>query len=239
MSGGTTLGTSLSGQAHLGALAGNGGPGMQTMLPGATSAALRAGDPTTALAVDERGIARLVCDPVDLGAVQVTPTPACPTTGVPGGPGTIVVPPVGPATSTQSVTFANQLITLVTPSLLVCTASSKTLSVTLRSVAIPKSHAAHLRFSSASFYIGRGIRHTHKRTRRLRNGKRKTVTVVSYTANATAHHVPVTLALKLGGLKSGTQTLRIVISYKKTVTKRHRKHTVTVTRTLKANFRIC
>ena len=64
-----------------------------------------------------------------------------------------------------------------------------------------------------------------------------------YTANATVHRVPATVALRLGGLKSGTHTLKVVVAYKQTVI-RHRGHksvtvTVTVTKTLTARFRVC
>ena len=96
---------------------------------------------------------------------------------------------------------------------------------------------------SAAFYLDKGVKHTHKRVRHLAHGHKKTVTVVVYTANATAHRVPATVALALGGLKSGTHTLKVVVAYKQTVI-RHHGHktvnvTVTVTKTLTARFRIC
>ena len=127
--------------------------------------------------------------------------------------------------------------------MLSCTASTKTLSATLTSTAIPKSRKAKLRFVSAAFYLDKGVKHTHKRVRHLAHGRKKTVTVVVYTANATVHRVPATAALRLGGLKSGTHTLKVVVAYKQSVI-RHHGHktvtvTVTVTKTLTARFRVC
>ncbi len=141
-------------------------------------------------------------------------------------------------TQTTTATVGNQQIQLVTPSLLTCTAKAKTLSVTLRSLAIAHSRAAQLRFASAAFFTDRGVRHTHKRTIR-HNGHKRTITVVSFTANAVAHRLPATPVLRLGGLRSGTHTLRVTVSYKKTVTVHHHKRTVTVTKTVSANFRVC
>ncbi len=148
-------------------------------------------------------------------------------------PPPVVVPP-----QSTSVSFGNQRITLTSPSLRVCTASTKTLGVSLRSTAIAKSKAAKLKFTSAVFYLDKGVKHTKRKTVRA-HGKTKTVTVITYTANATAHHVPVALALKLAGLKTGTHTLTVKLSYKQTKTKRGRKTTVTVSKTLKAKFLVC
>ncbi len=148
----------------------------------------------------------------------------------------LAVPPAPPQLT--SVSFGNQRITLTSPSLRVCTASTKTLGVSLSSTAIAKSKAAKLKFTSAVFYLDKGVKHTKRKTVRA-HGKTKTVTVITYTANATAHHVPVALALKLAGLKTGTHTLTVKLSYKQTKTKRGRKTTVTVSKTLKAKFLVC
>jgi hypothetical protein len=68
---GTITGSPSSANPKLGALAGNGGPGMQTELPGAGSPALGAG--TNCPSTDERGEFR-PHDGCDLGAVEITPT---------------------------------------------------------------------------------------------------------------------------------------------------------------------
>jgi len=80
-SAGTLSGTPMTADPLLGPLAANGGPGMQTMLPGSGSPALKAGTTSGAPATDERGTARPAGGPIDLGAVQVsvaggTPPPA-------------------------------------------------------------------------------------------------------------------------------------------------------------------
>jgi hypothetical protein len=144
-----------------------------------------------------------------------------------------------PTPQSTTALFGNQRITLTTPSLLVCSANGKTLSVSLSSTAIPKSKATKLRFSSAAFYLDRGVKHTKHRRVRTRNGKTKTVTVITYTANATVHHVPVAVALRLARLKPGTHTLTVKLSYKETKTRHRHKRTVTVTKTLKAKFVVC
>lgn len=47
------------------------------------------------------------------------------------------------------------------------------------------------------------------------------------------------MAVKLTGLKTSTQTLKVVVSYKKTITKHGHKTTETVTRILTTEFKIC
>ncbi len=111
-----------------------------------------------------------------------------------------------------TATVGNQQIRLETPALLICTARTKTLSVALRSVAIAHSHADKLRFKSAAFFIDKGVRHTRKRTTRLRNGHKHTKTVVVFTANAVARHLPATPVLRLARLKSGVHTFRVTVS---------------------------
>jgi hypothetical protein len=136
-----------------------------------------------------------------------------------------------------TVRFQGQLITLTTPSLQACTASTSKLPVKLTSTRL--SRGKKLRFSSAGFFVGKGVRHTHKKTVHLKNGKTKKIKVVTYTANAVVRHVPANVSLKLKGLKSGSHTLKLVISYKETVTKHHHKTTITVTKTLRVKFNVC
>ena len=151
--------------------------------------------------------------------------------------GTATHPP--PPPQSTSATLENQQITLTTPSLLTCTAKAKTLSASLTSTTIPKSRRAKLRFVSAAFYFDRGVKHTHKTTKHLSKGRKKTVTVVTYTANATTHLVPATLTLHLAGLRSGLHTMKVIVSYKETVTRHRHKRTVTVTKTLNVKLRVC
>jgi streptogramin lyase len=147
------------------------------------------------------------------------------------------VPPV--TTTTTTATFGDQQITLTTPSLQICTASTGKLSATLTSTAIKGSHAAKLRFSSAAFFIDKGVKHTHKRIRHLSHGRKKTITITVFTSNTTVHRVPATVSLSLKGLKSGTHTLKVVVSYKETITKRGHHRTVTVRKTVSARFKVC
>jgi hypothetical protein len=166
------------------------------------------------------------------------PSPPVPPTP-PAPPSPLTPPPPPPPARLTTATVGNQQIQLVTPSLLTCTARAKTLSVALRSAAITHSHAAKLRFKSAAFFIDKGIRHTRKRTTRLRNGHKHTTTVVRFTANAVARRLPSRPVLRLAGLKAGMHTLRVTVSYKKTVTSHHHRRAVTVTKTVTAKFKVC
>jgi streptogramin lyase len=151
------------------------------------------------------------------------------------------VPPPQPGPGlpqTTKATFENQQITLVTPSLKVCTASKSSLRATLRSSAIARSRATKLKFVSAAFFLDKGIKHTTHKTKRV-HGKKRKVTVVTYTANATVRHLPATLSLRLKGLKSGRHTLKVVLTYKKTVTSHGHRKTKQVTKTVTAKFLVC
>jgi uncharacterized delta-60 repeat protein len=152
-------------------------------------------------------------------------------------PAPLVVPP--PATKQKTTAKSgNQLITLVTPARSECTANGKSLAAALASTVVPKSKGAKLKFSSAAFYLDKGVKHTHKKT--TGKGKhKKTVTVTTYSPNATTKHVPATLSLSIKGLKPGTHTLTVTVSYRESKKKHGHKVTVTVTKTLKAKFTVC
>lgn len=151
---------------------------------------------------------------------------------------TTAAPPPPPPHSTVA-TVGNQRITLITPSLLVCSVNTKTRAVTLDSTTIPKSKGAKLKFSNVAFFIDKGVKRTLRKTVRARSGRKKRVIVTVYEPNATADHVPVTLELSLAGLKAGTHTLKVRISYKETKRKHGRKTRVTVTKTLSVKFGVC
>ena len=132
--------------------------------------------------------------------------------------------------------FDGQELTLTTPSPSSCTAPTTGLPVKFSSAPISKST---VKFSSAAFYIDKGIKHSRKVSKRLKNGKRKKITVVTYLPNALARHASSSLSLKLAGEKAGTHTLKVIVSYTEKVTKHHRKVTVTVTKALKVTFKVC
>lgn len=174
-----------------------------------------------------------------------SPSPGeSPPGGSPSGPTTPGLSPLGPAapvlgTETTHTTIDDEHVALTTPSSLSCTASSSKLAVTLDSTKIGGSKATKLSFSRAAFYLDDGIRHARKKTEHTGAGHKQTVTVVTYTPNATASHVPVTLELPVAGLKAGLHTLTVKVSYKETERTRHHERTVTVTRTLTAKFMVC
>ncbi len=148
-------------------------------------------------------------------------------------------PPPAPAPQSTSASFDGWQITLTTPSLKTCSVRTKTLSVKLTVAAIRSFHASKPRFTSAAFYLDSGVKHTRKQTKRLKNGHRKTVTVTFFTANAVVQRLPATPALHLSALRSGTHTLKVVLSYRQTVIKHHRHTTVTITKTLTVKFKVC
>jgi len=148
----------------------------------------------------------------------------------------VLLPPASPQKTTA--TFGDQLITLVTPALSACTASGKPLAAALFSTVVPKSKGAKLKFSSAAFYLDNGVKHTHKKTTG-KGAHKKTVKVTTYSPNATAKHVPAALDLSIKGLKPGTHTLTVKVSYRESERKHGHKVTVTVTKTLKAKFTVC
>jgi PKD repeat protein len=151
----------------------------------------------------------------------------------------VTVTSAAPQTTVTTATFGNQRITLTTPSLQSCTGKTGRLSVRLASSSIAKSKATKLRFVRAALYLDRGVRHTRRVTKHLRNGHKKRVTVVFFRPNATVRHLPATVALRVAGLRSGTHTLKVVLTYSKRVTRHRHRVTVTVSKTLKVKFRVC
>jgi hypothetical protein len=135
-------------------------------------------------------------------------------------------------------TFDNQRVTLTTPAVSGCVRNTAKLPVTFTSTKLPRSKAAELKFSKVAFYLDKGVKHVHHETVRTHSGK-KTITVIVYTANATAHHVPVPFALSLKGLKAGIHTLSAVVSYT-TIKKIHgHSRNVPATTTVRWKFRVC
>jgi Bacterial Ig domain len=137
-----------------------------------------------------------------------------------GPPGNVLPQP---GHRTIVATLDNQQISLTTESPVGCTGGADTLDESLKSRTIPKSKAPKLKFSSAAFFIDKGVKHTRRKHKKL---------ITTYTANATEHHLPITAHLSLRGLKLGTHTLKVVVSYKN-------KHGHTVTKTLRARFVVC
>lgn len=143
-----------------------------------------------------------------------------------------------PPVRTTTATLGNQRITLTTRSTSICTANSGKLAVRLSSTTLKNSNKAKLKFSSAVFYIDKGVKHTIKKTVRKR-GRQVKVTVTVYKANATVKRLPASPKLKLSGVRSGRHTLRVTVSYIETVTKGGRKVKQTVTKTLTVTFKVC
>ena len=153
------------------------------------------------------------------------------TTAAPGG-GTPPPPP-----SVVTAHFGDQLLTLTTPSTRVCTARPGTLRVTFTST-VRRGARPRLRFVRVAFFIDKGNRHTHRRTVH-RGGKRRTVTVFTYRANATRHAAPTTVRLALGTLSTGAHRLTVKVTYRQAVGRRGHRHKRIRTTTLRARFSVC
>lgn len=165
----------------------------------------------------------------DAGAIQVSaPTTTTTTAGGQGGgqgggapagtggsgatsTGTTTAP-VPKKTITTTVKLDNQTITLVSPSMNVCTAPGRNLSTTLGSRAIKHSKKPRLRFRLATFTVGGKDPHTAKR-------------------------VPARESIKLKGLRAHrTDRLRVVVRYRKPL--KHRR-SATVSKTITVKFKVC
>jgi Pro-kumamolisin, activation domain/IPT/TIG domain/HYDIN/CFA65/VesB-like, Ig-like domain len=176
------------------------------------------------LATSEHCTVSVSFAPVGLGARSATlevPSndPSSPLRISLQGTGTLGSPP--PASVATTATLGNQHISLTTPSPQACVASPKRLSVRLTSTT--RSKGTKLKFSRAAFYIDRGVKHRRR----------------VYKPNAIAHRLPVGLNLSIARLKSGSHTLKVVVSYKESKIRHGVKQTVTVSKTLRAKFTVC
>ena len=147
--------------------------------------------------------------------------------------GTKPKPP--PSTRTTTATIGSQHLVLTTPA--TCVAKSSKLGEALTATTL--SHGTKLHFTGAAFYLDRGVRKTHKRIRHLAHGRKKTITVVVYTPNATAHHLPASPRLGLSSLKSGPHTLKVLMTYTSTTTSHGRRTTRRFSKTMRVTFSVC
>ncbi|HEX3618110.1 MAG TPA: hypothetical protein VHU61_16320, partial [Solirubrobacteraceae bacterium] len=115
-------------------------------------------------------------------------------------------------TKTTKVKFDNQQITLVSPSLNVCTAAGKSIKATLSSRKIKRSRKPKLKFKLATFTVGGKDKHTARRL----------------TAKVT---------IKLRHLKPHrTDKLKVVVHYK--LARKHKKSKA-VSKTITVKFKVC
>ncbi len=152
----------------------------------------------------------------------------------------------GGATTTKTSSFGDQSITLTIPA--ACVAAGGRLPLTLNSKSVAHKKPK-LKFKLAQFFIDKGRKHTErvKKTHKVngktvvvkKHGKPVFVKKTVYLPNATARHVAITEALSIAGLAPGTHTLRVKLSYTKTIRKHGKRHTRIVTKTLKVTFTIC
>lgn len=150
-----------------------------------------------------------------------------------------------PETTTHTVIFDNQKITLVLPAAGICLAPKAGLSARFSSAPIKGSKLAKLTFKQAAFYLDRGVKHLSKHPGTV-HGKHKQTTVTTYLPNATVKKASFTERLKLAGLKPGGHTLKLVLTYTEKATKTggHAKRTrstvaKTVTKSLATPIKIC
>ena len=125
-------------------------------------------------------------------------------------------PVAAPPAHTVRKRFGNQSIALSVPSLLTCTPNTGTLITVLSSTRT--SRGTKLRFVRASYYVAKGIKHVRYTSRRLKNGRLKRVTIVTYSPNLTLSRLPAYEIFSLSGLKSGGKVVKVVMVVMKTTT---------------------
>jgi streptogramin lyase len=123
--------------------------------------------------------------------------------------------------SGTSVTIGNQQVTVALSPTGTCVAKGKTLSVSLKSKTLK--HGTKLKFVGASVFVDKGVKHKH--------GKK-----VVFKANKVVHKLPATVKLKLAGLKSGSHTIKLKLTYKTVVKHGHSK---SVKKTVSVKFKVC
>jgi DNA-binding beta-propeller fold protein YncE len=169
-----------------------------------------------------------------------------------GGPSarishTITIVPPPPATGSVSVTtatYGNQRLILTTPSLSACQSSTTNFAVELAAATLKT--GTKLKLVSVAFYLDKGVKHTKKEKRTVK-GHRETMTVTTYTANATTKRLPATERLSLTRLRPGPHTFSVKVIFHEarttTVTRHHKKvkvkGIVALTKTLSIRLEIC
>jgi streptogramin lyase len=160
------------------------------------------------------------------------------------GPG----PQITPKPRTVIASLGDQQLTLITPSASVCETTNTSYAVSLSTKTLKA--GTKLKFVSASFYLDKGVKHSRRGRRKVKVHRKtitKTVTIVTYSANAVAKRLPADEKLSLKGLAIGTHTLTVKVAYHETKTETVREHgktvkvkkIVTVNKTLTAKLNIC
>lgn len=135
-----------------------------------------------------------------------------------------------PPTKTQtiSVNFGNQALKLTTPLPTACTAGTATYDVSFSSTT--RAGKPKLKFESIAYYLDKGIEQAKRKAKRI-DGHVRIARVTTYKANVTSTKASGTTKLKLGSLKSGTHTLKAIVTYS--------EGGKTVTKTLNTKLKVC
>jgi subtilase family serine protease len=141
-----------------------------------------------------------------------------------------------PTTKATTFKLGDQLLTLTTPILDKCLAPSAAYKVRFRSV----SHSGQpkLKFKSVAYYLDKGVKRVRTETSTV-HGKKRAVKVTTIGPNATSHNASSSASIHLKGVHSGTQTLRLVITYSKTTKSRGKTKLLTVIKQLTVKFKVC
>jgi hypothetical protein len=147
---------------------------------------------------------------------------------------------VAAAVTTKAVSYEldDQTLTLTTPIEQTCAVPSAAYRISFKTAINAASHNAKLRFREVAFYLGRGIKHI-RTERETVNGHRRTVKVTTYTPNATSRSTSSDRSLNLKGLRRGTETLKLVVTYTRTSVSRGKARTTTVVKTITTRFQVC
>jgi hypothetical protein len=134
------------------------------------------------------------------------------------------------------LTFDGQLITLRALSSSVCVVPGGRLAVALDSAPIGRPRA-RLTFSSAAFYLDKGLARAPQAIESTAGARGQTATVTTYVANATVRRLPAIVRPLVAGLAPGAHTLTIKLYYEQRRVGHAGK--LTITRVLTRKFSVC
>jgi hypothetical protein len=117
-----------------------------------------------------------------------------------------------------------------------CSAQTNRISVTLSTAS--RKAATKVKILSVGVYLGSGIKHK-RRVIRIVDGKRRTVTLTTYTPNVTVTRLPATRTVAFTGKAATARVLRAVVHYRLSTTVRGRTTTVIKQSTVSLTIKPC
>jgi hypothetical protein len=139
-------------------------------------------------------------------------------------------------TKVVKLRLGDKLLTITTPIQAGCAAPSSVYRVRFQMT--PGSGNVKVTFKSVGYYLDKGIKRTRTETS-IRHGEKHHKRVTVYLPNASSTHTSSSASLHLRGLKRGSHTLRLLITYTKTAVTAGRRTTRTAAKTVAHKFTVC